>query len=141
MSWDINKVIEVGRLTKDAELKYTPSGTAVMVFFIAIGGKTVQGQPQKVSFFKVVAWGKLAENLSQYLKKGNQIIVEGHLEQNVFTTKNEPDKKHYETQIVADKIQMIGGKREQQADNPPDMHDDSFMDNPENDRDNGNFSQ
>lgn len=110
MSFDINRFTAIGRMTKDAELKYTASGTAIMKCYIAVGGRPVDGQ-SKTSFFKVIAWGKIGESIAQYLKKGIQIAIDGHLEQNVFTPTGDT-KKVTETQIIADKIQILTPKKQ-----------------------------
>jgi len=131
MANDINKWIGIGRLTKDAELKYTQSGKSVMKCDIAVGGFKDAAGNQKTSFFRVVSWGKLGESISKYLLKGNQIAVEGHLEQNVY--ENKEGKKVYEIQIIADKIEMLGGKKQgeagqQEGESIPDNPDEMFID-------------
>jgi single-strand DNA-binding protein len=80
----VNKVILVGRLGRDAELKYTPSGAAVSNFSIATSeswkDKNSGERKEKTEWHRIVIWGKTAENLSQYLLKGKQIYLEGKLE-------------------------------------------------------------
>src|SRR5208337_2437905 len=88
MSWDINRFITVGRLTGDVELKYTPNGTAVARFGIAVGGKPKSDGSDSVSFFNVVVWGKGAENCSNYLSKGKQVALDGRLEQRSWVTQD-----------------------------------------------------
>lgn len=79
MSNDLNSVIIIGRLCKDAELKYTQSGTAISNFSIANNRKF--GDKESVSYFDLVMWGKGAEALSPYLLKGKKIAIEGRMEQ------------------------------------------------------------
>ena len=72
MANDMNLTVIVGRITRDAELKYTHTGTAVTKFSIAVNKKRKKGEEyvEKVSFFDITAWAKMAENLNQYLVKG-----------------------------------------------------------------------
>ncbi len=106
MSWDINKVILVGRLSGDVELKYIPSGTAVARFGIAVGGKPKTDGADSVSFFNVVVWGKPAENCSNYLSKGKQIALDGRLEQRSWTAQD--GSKRSVVEIIADRVEFLG---------------------------------
>ncbi len=106
MSWDINKVIVVGRLSGDVELKYTPSGTAVARFGIAVGGKPKNDGSDSVSFFNVVVWGKAAENCSNYLSKGKQVALDGRLEQRSWVTQD--GSKRSVVEIIADRVEFLG---------------------------------
>ncbi len=106
MSWDINKVIVVGRLSGDVELKYTPSGTPVARFGIAVGGKPKNDGSDSVSFFNVVVWGKSAENCSNYLSKGKQIALEGRLEQRSWVAQD--GAKRSVVEIIADRVEFLG---------------------------------
>ncbi len=83
MSAQLNKVFIIGNLTRDPELRYIPSGTAVCSFSVAVNRKYTSNGKQKeeVSFIKVQAWGKLAETSGEYLSKGSQVLVEGALKQ------------------------------------------------------------
>jgi single-strand DNA-binding protein len=105
----VNKVILVGNLGRDAEVRFTPSGAAVANFSIATtevwNDKSGQKQ-EKTEWHKVVLWGKAAESLKDYLVKGKQIYVEGRLE----TRKWEKDGvERYTTEVKADKITLLGG--------------------------------
>ena len=108
MSWDINRVIVVGRLSNDVELKYTPSNTAVAHFGIAVGGKPKPDGKPSVSFFNVVVWGKTAENAVNFLSKGKQCAIDGRLEQRSWT--DQSGQKRSVVEIVADRLEFIGGK-------------------------------
>lgn len=80
----MNKVFQIGRLTKDPELSYTTNGKAVAKFSMAVSKKYTdsQGEKQEItSFFNCVAWGKTGELVSQYVKKGERLAIEGELEQ------------------------------------------------------------
>ena len=105
----VNKVILVGNLGRDAEMKHTPSGAAVSSFSLATTEKWTgkDGQKQeKTEWHRCVLWGKTAEAVSQYLTKGKQVYVEGRLE----TRQWEKDgQKHYSTEIKVDNVVLLGG--------------------------------
>lgn len=107
---DLNKVMLIGRLTRDPEMRTTPTGVNVCQLSIATGyAYTNQATGQKVEqteFHNVVLWRKLADIAVQYLKKGTQVYLEGRLQ-----TRNwdGPDgKKNYRTEIIADNMIMLG---------------------------------
>jgi single-strand DNA-binding protein len=108
MSWDINKVIVVGRLSGDVELKYTPNGTAVARFGLAVGGRPKTDGSDSVSFFNVVVWGKTAENCSNYLSKGKQIALDGRLEQRSWVAQD--GSKRSVVEIIADRVEFLGAR-------------------------------
>ena len=110
---DTNSVIMVGRLTRDAETKYTNSGLAICNFSIANNRRKKEGDDyvDTVSFFDCVLFGKTAENLGQYLEKGKQVLVNGNLVQDRWED-NEGNKRN-KTSIVVYKLQFFGGKKEQ----------------------------
>ncbi|MFZ5516374.1 MAG: single-stranded DNA-binding protein [Candidatus Zhuqueibacterota bacterium] len=124
----VNKVILVGRLGQDPELKYTPSGSAVANFSLATNRvwKDQDGNTQeKTDWHRLVVWRKSAEIANTYLKKGSQIFVEGRLETRSWTDKNEVVR--YTTEVVVENFQMLGGKGERTTDSgeiPP--HSDEF---------------
>ena len=108
---NFNKAILIGNITKDIELRYTPQGTAVANFSLAINRKYKSGEELKedVTFIPIVAWGKTAEIINQYCHKGSPLMVEGRLQ----TRSWEKDgQKQYKTEVVAENIQFLGGKRE-----------------------------
>ncbi len=106
MSWDINRIIIVGRLSADVELKYTPAGTAVARFGIAVGGKPKTDGSDSVSFFNVVVWGKSAENCSNFLSKGKQVALDGRLEQRSWVTQD--GSKRSIVEIIAERVEFLG---------------------------------
>jgi single-strand DNA-binding protein len=108
MSWDINRVVIAGRLTKDPETKFTPAGKAVCNCSIAVG-MLPQNGVDKTSFIDITVWGKAAETLAQYQKKGGQILLDGHIEQQTWTDKD--GGKRSKLIIVAERVQFIGGKK------------------------------
>ncbi|RXT08881.1 single-stranded DNA-binding protein [Ammoniphilus sp. CFH 90114] len=110
----INRVILVGRLTKDPELRYTPSGVAVTTFTIAVDKqfKNAQGE-READFISVVAWRQTAELCAQYLKKGSQTGVDGRLQSRSYD--NKEGKRVYVTEVVAENVQFLspaGERRE-----------------------------
>lgn len=106
MSWDINRVTLVGRLSNDVDLKYTPSGTAVAKFGLAVGGKPKPDGGDTVSFFNIVVWGKTAENCGNYLSKGKQVAIDGRLEQRSWTAQD--GSKRSTVEVIADRIEFLG---------------------------------
>lgn len=109
----MNKVILIGRLTKDVELRYTQTNnTAVASFSLAVNRKFVKpGEERQADFFNIIAWNKLAENISKYLFKGNQIAISGRLETRSWDDPN--GQKHYVTEVIAEEIDFIGSKNKQ----------------------------
>ena len=106
----VNKVILVGNLGRDAELRYTPGGAAVATLNMATTEvwNDKQGQRQeKTEWHRVVLWGKSAESLTEYLTKGKQIYVEGRLQTRQWDDKD--GNKRYTTEIRGDKIVLLGG--------------------------------
>ena len=106
----VNKVILVGNLGRDAELRYTPGGAAVATINMATtevwNDKAGQKQ-EKTEWHRVVLWGKTAESLTEYLTKGKQIYVEGRLQTRQWDDKD--GNKRYTTEIRGDRIVLLGG--------------------------------
>ena len=110
MSGSFNKFIGLGNLTRDPELRYTPSGAPVCNFDLAFNRSyTTQGGEKKdeVCFMTIVVWGKQAESCGQYLGKGRQALVEGHLQQRSWETSE--GQKRTKVEIVAERVQFVGG--------------------------------
>jgi single-strand DNA-binding protein len=108
----VNKVILVGNLGRDAELRYTPGGAAVATLNLATtevwNDKSGQRQ-EKTEWHRVVLWGKQAETLAEYLVKGKQIYAEGRLQTRQWDDKD--GNKRYTTEIRGDRIVLLGGGR------------------------------
>jgi single-strand DNA-binding protein len=104
---DINRVVLVGRLTRDAELKYTSGGQAVCKFSIAINRRRKSGDQweDEANFFDIVLWGRQGEALNQYLLKGKQVGIEGELRQDRWQQDGQNRSK---IEIVASNIQLLG---------------------------------
>lgn len=116
----MNKVILLGRLTKDPEVRYTQSSnTQVTSFTLAVNRRFVkQGEERQADFINCVAWNKTAEFVSKYFKKGQQIGVIGRIQ----TRNYDDDKgiKHYVTEVIAEEVYFAGDKKEEIQNNTAD---------------------
>ncbi|MEX2112455.1 MAG: single-stranded DNA-binding protein [Pirellulales bacterium] len=105
-----NRVILVGNLTSDPELRYIPSGTAVTELRMAINDrrKTASGEwVEETTFVDVTLWGRTAEVATEYLSKGSNVLIEGRLK---LDTWEKDGKKNSKLRVVGDKMQMLGGR-------------------------------
>lgn len=105
----VNKVILVGNLGKDPELRYTPSGAAVASFSLATTEryKDKSGEYQeKTEWHNIIAWRQLAEICGKYLHKGKQVYIEGKIQTRSYDDRD--GNKRYVTEIIADQVQMLG---------------------------------
>ncbi len=112
MAKSVNKVIRLGNLGKDPEVKYTPQGTPVARFSLATTEryKDKAGEWQeKTEWHNIVAWQRLAEIVGEYVKKGNKLYLEGRITTNSWEDQKTGEKK-YRTEIVANDIVLIGGR-------------------------------
>ena len=106
----VNKVILVGNLGKDPEVRFTPSGRAVAKFPLATTDSWTDqenSRQERTEWHNVVVWGKQAESCGQYLAKGRQVYVEGAIRSRSYDDKE--GNKRYITEIVAQRIQFLGG--------------------------------
>jgi single-strand DNA-binding protein len=106
----LNRVLLMGNLTRDPELRYIPSGTAVTTMGMAINSpyKTPEGERKDdVCFVTVVVWGKQAENCSQYLSKGRPVFVEGRL---IYRSWEKDGQKRNTLEVRADRVQFLGNR-------------------------------
>ena len=113
MANGINKVILIGNLGKDPELKYTDSGTAVCTFSIATNETWTDKEGNKHSeteWHNIVVWRKLAEICGQYLVKGKMVYIEGKLKTRSW--EDNDGQKKYKTEVVAHQMQMLGGRND-----------------------------
>lgn len=114
MSRSVNKVILLGRLGKDPELKYTPSGQAVTKFSLATSERWKDkgsGEFQeRTEWHNIVLWSKLAETANQFLTKGSSVYIEGRLQTRSWEDKE--NKRHYITEVVVNEMVMTGGRGE-----------------------------
>ena len=112
----MNKIILIGRLTKDVELKYTQStNTAVASFSLAVNRRFVRdGEERQADFFNVIAWNKLAETAANYLKKGQQVAITGRLQNRTWDDAD--GNKHYITEVIAEELEFIESRNSRQSD-------------------------
>src|SRR5712692_11926023 len=114
MPKSVNKVILIGNLGKDPEVKFTPQGTAVAKFSLATNEryKDKSGEWQdRTEWHNIVAWAKLAEICGEYLKKGGKVYIEGRIRTDSWDDKTSGEKK-YRTEIVANDMVLLGGRGE-----------------------------
>lgn len=123
MSRGLNKVMLIGNLGRDPEMRYTPSGRPVTTFSMATNRswKSSDGERRsETEWFNIVAWGSLAEICNQYLKKGQQVYIEGRLQSRSW---EDDDKvKHQTTEVVAKEMVMLGDRRKENSDADDDTH-------------------
>jgi single-strand DNA-binding protein len=115
----VNKVILLGRLGADPQLKYTPSGRATVNFNLATNAvwKDQEGkQQERTDWHRVVAWGKLAEIMGEYLKKGSLVFLEGRLQTRSYDDNN--NVKRWITEVVVNEMEMLGGGKRSEASAP-----------------------
>jgi single-strand DNA-binding protein len=107
----LNKVLIIGNLGKDPEMKFTPSGKPVTEFSVAAGRTWTDGDGQRkeeTEWFNVVTWNKTAENCNQFLTKGALVYVEGRL--HTRSWEGQDGQKHYRTEVVADTVTFLDRK-------------------------------
>lgn len=107
----LNHVVLIGALGKDPEIRYTQSGTAVASFSMATSEK-IKGD-EKTEWHNITAWGKTAEICGEYLSKGKQCCVTGKIQTRKWQDRD--GKDHYSTEIVAERVVLLGGKAEKGA--------------------------
>ena len=112
MARGVNKVILLGNLGKDPDFKYLQNGTAVTTFSLALNRnvKDGDGWKEQTEWVRCVAWEKQAETIGQYVKKGNQLYVEGRLQTREWTDND--NVKRYTTEIVVQEFNLIGSKNQ-----------------------------
>jgi single-strand DNA-binding protein len=110
MAGDINQVILVGRVTRDAELRYTASGAALCNFSVAVNRRIKKAEQwtDEASFFDLTLWDKQAENLNKYLVKGTQVAVQGELRQDRW---EKDGQKFSKVQVFVNNLQLLGSAR------------------------------
>lgn len=129
----MNKVILMGRLTKDPELRYTSvNNIPVCSFTLAVDRKFVkQGEERQADFIQVVAWSKTGEFVSKYFQKGRQLALVGRL--STRTWDDAEGKRHYVTEVIAEEVYFADSKK-------PDASSPKFGDVPENDSEEGFYT-
>lgn len=134
MSRGLNKVMIIGHLGRDPEMRFTPSGRPVTKFSVAVSRSwnSSNGERRsKTEWFTVVAWGNLAEICKKFLTKGQQVYVEGRLETRQW--ENKEGQKRTSVEVVANEMTMLGTRRDKSSenddssyDNPPEIDEDEF---------------
>ena len=106
-----NRVILVGNLTRDIELRYTAQGTAVTEIGLAVNDRVKRNDEwvDETTFVDVTLWARLAEIASEYLTKGSPVLIEGRLKLDTWEDKND-GKKRSKLRVVGEKMQMLGGR-------------------------------
>jgi single-strand DNA-binding protein len=136
---DINHVVLIGRLTREAELKYTAGGQAVCKFSIAVNRRKKSGDQweDEANFFDIVVWGRQGESLHPYLIKGKMVGVDGELRQDRWTQDGQNRSK---VEIFANNLQLLGGTgsgggahERQNSQNPPAQDASSYAPPPKDD--------
>ena len=114
MAASINRVVLVGNLTADPELRHTPSGTAVCKLRLAVNTRRKDGATgewtEKPNYFDVTVWGQQGENCATYLSKGRPVAVDGRLEWREWEAQD--GSKRQAVEIIADSVQFLGGRQE-----------------------------
>lgn len=114
MARGLNKVMIIGNLGRDPEMRYTPSGRPVTTYSVASTRSWVASDGERheeTEWFNIVCWGSLAEICNQYLRKGQQVYIEGRLQSRRW--EDSEGKKHFTTEVVAQEMIMLGDRREQ----------------------------
>ena len=120
----LNKVILMGRFTRDPELRSTPQGTSTCAFSIAVDRNFVrQGEERKADFINCVAWRQTAEFISKYFKKGSLVALEGSIQTRSWD--DNEGKKRYATEVIVNQVYFAESKRDSQSD----MIEDSYSSN------------
>ena len=110
----LNRVILMGRITQDLELKQTQNGTAVLSFNIAVDRNyTTKGEEKQTDFISCVAWRKTAEFIHKYFAKGRMIAIEGNIQTRNYDDKN--GVKHYVTEVIVDSVSFTGEPKQQET--------------------------
>ncbi len=104
----MNKVILVGRLVRDPELRYTQTGKAVASFTLAVNRRFSHNQEQTADFIPIVVWDKLAEVCSKHLFKGSQVLIEGRMQVRNYEVQD--GSKRYVTEVIAQELEFMGSK-------------------------------
>jgi len=137
MARDWNKITFTGRLGRDVEIKYTPSGQAVATFSVAsnrpVRDETEQsGWKDETEWFRVVAWRELAERMAKNLTKGTRVLIEGRIQTQEYT--NKEGQRQRSTEVIANDYMILERKQNAGADNDGDPIDQAFSNAPAGNR-------
>ena len=129
MSRGLNKVMVIGHLGKEPEMRYTPSGRPVTTFSVAVSRSwnTADGERRsETEWFNIVSWGNLAEICKQYLHKGQQVYIEGRLQTRRWEDKE--GQKHTNVEVVANEMMMLGDRKDYNKDSQEEKQDEELPD-------------
>lgn len=113
----MNHVTLIGRLTKDPEVRYTQSGTPVGTFTLAVDRRVQKDKPKEADFIPCVVWGKTAEVVGNWCKKGKQVGVEGRVQTRTYDAKD--GTKKYVTEVIVSHLELIGNREGGRAQGAP----------------------
>jgi len=113
---NLNRIILIGNLTNDPEVRFTVEGVQVAKFQLAVDRFVQENAPKQVDYIDIVAWRRLAEICGQYLKKGKPVLVEGRIQ--VRTFENESGARKWATEVVARSIKLLAGAVKEQPSSP-----------------------
>jgi single-strand DNA-binding protein len=136
MGRGLNKVMIIGYLGRDPEMRYTPSGRPVTSFSVATSRTWTSAEGERreeTEWFNVVAWGNLAEICKSHLSKNQQVYIEGRLQTRGW--EDESGKKHFRTELVANEMILLGDRRREQQ-----HHDEDDVDFISEDQDSGDYA-
>lgn len=136
MARGLNKVMIIGYLGRDPEMRYTPSGRPVTSFSVATSRTWTSAEGERreeTEWFNVVAWGNLAEICKSHLNKNQQVYIEGRLQTRGW--EDETGKKHFRTELVANEMILLGDRRREQQ-----QHDEPDVDFLGDDQDTGDYA-
>jgi len=136
MGRGLNKVMIIGYLGRDPEMRYTPSGRPVTSFSVATSRTWTSAEGERreeTEWFNVVAWGTLAEICKSHLSKNQQVYIEGRLQTRGW--EDESGKKHFRTELVANEMILLGDRRREQQ-----QHDEADVDFVSEDQDSGDYA-
>jgi single-strand DNA-binding protein len=136
MGRGLNKVMIIGYLGRDPEMRYTPSGRPVTSFSVATSRTWTSAEGERreeTEWFNVVAWGTLAEICKSHLSKNQQVYIEGRLQTRGW--EDESGKKHFRTELVANEMILLGDRRREQQ-----HHDEADVDFISEDQDSGDYA-
>ncbi len=106
----LNKVMIIGNVGRDAEMRFSPQGKAVVSFSVAVNSK--YSEKETTEWFNIIAWNKLAETCNQFLEKGQQVFVEGRLQ---TSTWEKDEQKHYKTEVIASRVLFLGQRKKKES--------------------------
>ena len=131
MAASFNKVMLMGNLTRDPELRYIPSGQAVTTFTVAVNrvyNSQAGEKKEEVSFIRIVVWAKLAENCNEYLKKGSPVFVEGRLQSRSWEAQD--GTKRSTIEVVAQSVQFLSSRGSRNEEGPSMPEEEPAFDEP-----------